>query len=189
MKKLLGVFAVLAALAVPTYGISYNDYDIFGNEGLDGIAISSGGGSVTGTFDIVNWDGGLLDNVGYNPAAETIVSANARFALGAVGFGTRYYDIDIGTDDFADGSFGVFILGFKSETGDLTGNVSLSTTGAVDYTVTNNSRRGTFSLLWAKLDVETRKSGGATVPDSGATLALLGLGMMGLFIARKRALK
>ncbi len=188
MKKLLS-FAAIASLflASQASAITYNDYDIFDG---DGIAIAGKGGSHTGTFDIVNWDGGLLDNVGYNSGAEDIVSAVARFAVGGLGFGKRYYDINIGAEDFASGSFSMFFVGGTGESGDVVGNalLTLSATGAVDYTITNNSSKSkkTFSLAWAKLDVETRKGGGNAVPDTGSSLALLGLGLLGLVGLRRR---
>ncbi len=117
-----------------------------------------------------------------------MVSAVARFAVGAAGFGTRYYDINIGSDDFADGSFGVFFLGGASESGAVLGSalLTLSDTGAVDYTITNESSQWykKLSLAWAKLDVRADYK---SIPDSGSTLLLLGLGLIGLFVAHRRS--
>ncbi|MDQ8188610.1 VPDSG-CTERM sorting domain-containing protein [Pelagicoccus sp. SDUM812002] len=181
MKKLLSL-AALASIFVASQAsaVSYNDYDILAG---DGLAIA-GGDSHSEWFNISVSDGGAFDNVGYDSSKETIVSASVRFIVGALGFGHRYYDVDLGSDDFVSGSFYTFFAGGADETGPVLGGalLALDSTGALQYTVTNNGSKS-FSLVAAKLNATAEAK---SVPDSGATLALFGFGMLGLVGLRRR---
>ena len=93
-KKRIGLFTLMFGMVSSSYGITeYNDYDSVSSGTTD--LIIDGGNSFTGNFDIVNGDGGFLDNSGYDPATETIVDASVRFGLAALGTETREYVFSI----------------------------------------------------------------------------------------------
>ena len=185
MKKLVSLISFCAALAATTSvsAISYNDYDILPGDGL----VITAGNQYSEWFDITTSDGGLLDNVGYNPGTEQIVSATARFILGALGFQNRYFDIDLAGSDFVSGSFATFIVGGADETEPVTGLalLALDANGALQYTVTNTGNQY-FTLVAAKLWV-TAEDRPVQTPDASSTLMLLGLGTLALVGFRRRA--
>ena len=130
--------------------------------------------SYTGTFDIAG--------AGYDPAIETISSAQASFELWDLLL-SESLTIKFGPDTFASsGSFSGFIT--------LSGNVvgaafgTLDSTGILSYTVHRNS--GSFWLTNARLDVETTSR---NVPDAGSSIALLGFAITGLALVRRRSAK
>lgn len=126
--------------------------------------------SYTGTFDVAN--------EGYNPAVETITSAEVEFLLWDL-LGSESYSIKFGPETFASGgSFYWFLNLSGSVSGSAFG--TLDATGILSYTVYRNS--GEFWLKNARLDVETAPR---QVPDSGATLALLGIAMAAVAGARR----
>lgn len=171
MKKILSLLAIGSLfLASQVSAVSYWDFDILpGDNGL----LLERGESTSDVFDIVNSDG--TAQVGYNPLTETIVGAEVHFLF----LGLGNYVIELGSSVFSDS--GVFLA--KLDSGNVTGSalLSLSSTGSLAYTVTNDSNRNwkKINLTAAKLFVETEAKS-VSVPDAGSSFALLGLGLLGL---------
>lgn len=123
---------------------------------------------------------------GYDSSAETVVSGFAEFTLWDAAFlgGNESVRIDLSDQLFTSGSFSGFItLGGGLSAAAL---FTLDTTGALAYTVSRNDK-SILSEFWLKnayLEVQTEPR---KVPDTGATAAMLGLGLMGLFLAARRA--
>lgn len=133
------------------------------------------------------WD---LLNEGYNPANETITSATATFKLNDANGGSESYTITIDGDAFAaGGSFSTSLFGTISVGGAIGVDalLTLDTTGLLSYTIT--ATRGIFWLTEAKLVADATGRAQPSpigVPDGGATLALLGFGLLGLLGASRR---
>lgn len=123
---------------------------------------------------------------GYDSSVETVVSGFAEFTLWDLQYlgGSESVRISFSDQLFTSGSFGGFItLGGGLSAAAL---FTLDTTGALSYTVSRNDN-SIWSEFWLKnayLEVQTAPR---NVPDSGATAAMLGLGLMGLFLAARRA--
>ena len=133
------------------------------------------------------WD---LLNEGYDPLTEQINSAVATFKLNdANGFSESYTITIDGNAFLTGGSFSTTLLGTIS-VGDSVGGtalVTLDATGLLSYTVTANS--GVFWLKEATLTAEASgrpQTDPTTVPDGGASLALLGMGLIGLGALKRK---
>src|SRR5689334_2320566 len=75
MKKAVCILVATGTLwfsGLTAWAIPYSDYD----EVFSWVSTSR-----TGTFDIVNGDGGVLDSSGFNPNFESIISATASFTF------------------------------------------------------------------------------------------------------------
>jgi hypothetical protein len=167
MKKILGVIASFL-IAASVHANTYTD-----NNQAD-VYLNVANPSYTGQFTLA----------GYNPAAETITSANAVFT-----FWDNSLRIDQGEsltvtmsgDDLSHGSFSGFLT-----LGDNIVNAwgILDSTGVLSYTVSLTSAWYTeFWLTNASLTAETASR---SVPDAGATAILLGLGVIGILGAKRR---
>lgn len=131
------------------------------------------------------WD---LLNEGYNPANETITSATATFKLADLNGGSESYSITIDGDAFASGgNLANFQFTILSGVVGVDALLTLDSTGLLSYTV--SAARGVFWLKEAKLVANATDRALPSpigVPDGGATLALLGFGMLGLLGASRR---
>ncbi len=150
--------------------------------------LHQGNSSYTGTFNILN--------DGYNPGLHTLTSATAKFAFADDDvFGDlieqEWVEIELDGDLLINSAVEVdgTHASFDWHSNGLTGSMlfTLSTLGTIDYTITildtqwwtNNSTYLKVAKLKAYGDYKQ-------VPDSGATVALMGLGLVGLVAARKR---
>jgi hypothetical protein len=165
------IVSALGALAlggVSVHANSYNDLEVIG------VDLNSDNPTYSGTFDLVNKDN-PSDVVGFNPAKETIVSADAFFDVNpdfflsdqtvTIGLGSKKnwvnkYDFNI--EDFPGGPIVGKLL------------LDLNKDGTLDYTVNWVSGDG-FTLVQAGLGAETN-----SIPEGGSALMLLGVGLMGL---------
>jgi hypothetical protein len=133
--------------------------------------------SYTGQFNLLGY--------GYNPAVEHIDSAVVTFTLWDLpvfGFGESW-KIKIEGDLFqTGGNFSGTLNVSDSLSASLLGN--LNTDGILDYTVT--ARCGEFWLANANLTAETVARKIPRTPDSGATAALVGMGMLSLLGLKRR---
>lgn len=117
---------------------------------------------------------------GYNPATETITSAVADFTFQDPFGGNESLHVDLSGDILTNGSFsGKLVL----STGVINSLFSLDQTGALSYTVSLES--GYLTEFWLDNAKLTAQASPRNVPDSGATVVLLGLGLVGL-VATKR---
>ena len=161
-KALLAIVGLL--VAVSAHATFYSD-----NNPAD-VLLYSGNPSYTGQFTLA----------GYNPAAETIVSAHADFSF--LGIGYDSFKITIGSDTLTNGNFfGSTAVGDSN----LSAWGILDGTGILSYTVslTTGNRLGLLLLTDAHLTAETKSR---SVPDAGATSILLGLGVIGILGAKRR---
>jgi hypothetical protein len=187
MKKLLPLACLAIALTSRLFAVPYSDVNP-ANVRLD----ASPGSYVWLPFIGTTWVDNELYNpsytgewtlAGYNPAAETIVSASASFLLWDLA-GSEQYSITFADIAIGGGSFAWFL-----DTGDinLSGNalVDLSADGSLYYTVTANS--GSFWLKEASLYAESAPLPPTqSVPDSGTTVALMGSALVGLVAFRRK---
>lgn len=123
----------------------------------------------------------------YNPITQQVNSATVTFTLwDSILFGgTESWTITL--DGGAFGSNGSF-SGFFNFGGGVTGSalVTLSSTGALSYTVSRNS--GEFWLKNALLEADVGARGpgnGASVPDHGSTVLMLVGGLLALGALRR----
>ena len=121
---------------------------------------------------------------GYNPVTHTLTSATAVFTMYDVN-GDEGFNITVEGDLFVtQGSFSASIDVGGSIVGALLGN--LDEDGILNYTITRTG--GNFWLWNAKLTAEGQERQPSTngVPDGGATLTMLGMGLLGVFSIRRK---
>lgn len=178
LKKPLALLLAALGFASVSQAAVYVDVDLAGPLSYYHLSkndIWSHNDSYQGTFNILN--------KGYNPAVERVCDADFWFAFAddsrsdtsevvkiKVGGLTQYQgDVDgtIWNYDFVWGSVGGSLL------------ATLSNTGILNYTVKILS--GDTYLKEAGLIATT-----CSVPDGGATIALLGMGILGLAAVRRR---
>ena len=168
MKKILLTAIASIAIAVGANANTYSDNN------PANVWLNAFNPSYTGQFTLA----------GYNPASETITSANAVFTFWDNS--SRFdqgesFTVTMAGDNLSHGSFsGVLSLG------DSVVNAwgILDSTGVLSYTVSLTSNFGTeFWLTNANL---TAQSTSRSVPDAGATALLLGLGVIGILGAKRR---
>ena len=167
MRKLLSSLAVFAALTISAHAITYSDTDVFAQ-------FLNQGQSYSGTFNIAN--------KGFNPATETVTSAEAWFLVSDDIDPLRgeWVKFTIGNVD----SYGPFEVDFLSVFG---GSISgtalfdLNTDGILSYKITSTS--GDFWAFGADLHVHAEAK---NVPDAGTTAALLGASVIGIAILKRR---
>lgn len=182
MKKTLLGALVSVLLGVSAQADTYSDLNVdmafFGPSSL-GLKQS-----YTNSFDILA--------SGYNPARDEITFATATFFFGDVedvfrasscSFlkgTTESFTLDLSGDIFKVGSIPVLFALSDSSLG-TQALLTLSETGKVSYTVTRTS--GSFQLGGAVLCAHAEPR---NVPDGGATVALLGVGLVAVFFAKRR---
>jgi hypothetical protein len=178
MKKLLFTTIVGVLVAVGARANTYTD------DNQADVWLNAFNPSYTGQFVLA----------GYNPAAETITSASATFTFWDNSFQLdqgETFTVNMGGDILSNGSFAkTLVLGENV----VNAWGILDSTGVLSYTVSLTS--GPLTEFWltdANLTANTAARGGqdsigrsATVPDSAATLLLLGLGMIGIVSAKRR---
>ena len=165
-----------SAFATTETFAAFNNYDTgFFHPGdhLDAVGFL-GKKMLTDTFD--------LTSDGFLPGVDIAVSGTATFdILDLANRNNREkISIDLGSiSEVAGGQVQDYSVNFDSS--DLAGMTILTdinADGILGYTIT--ATKGNFFVTDAELDVT------ATVPDGGATMALLGLGLLGLSgVARK----
>jgi hypothetical protein len=177
MKRTLQKLAVAAAVTfgvVSAQGALHFDIDVIGVE-------VNSANPYQGVFDITG--SGL--GKGYDPSKQQIVWAYATFALwdAMLWGGSESLTIELGGNQFdSSGSFlGTILLGDQ-----LLGDVlwDLGADGKLSYEITALS--GSFKLLGAELHAKSKHRRDKDLPDSGWTLALLGVAMVGLASVRRK---
>jgi hypothetical protein len=179
--KLIGALGALFASAHSALALTWTDTSTFSPKYL------SSGQSYSGTFDITDGVGG------YNPAIHTITSAFASFAF------ADDSDWDTGeyVNVFLGNPFGSFISGQEVD-GDhpsinyawYGANVSgvfladLTADGKLNWKVRVTS--GDTYLKVAKLTAQGGSSDIPGTPDTGSTMALFALGLVGIAGLRRR---
>ena len=148
------------------------------------------GQSASGTFDI---------SPPYDPASQTLLSATATFYFQDDSYvdSLEYAIVQVETAFFGLTQVGnQTILNPFNIYGSISGAVwgtglwALSSTGELDYKVTawddgNPWTQRDFIFKKAVLDVEIGSN--VSVPDGGMSLAMLGLGLLGMAAFRRRA--
>ena len=164
MKKAI-IAAILSLTVVASvHAVTYSDNNP-ANVWLNGL-----NPSYTGQFTLA----------GYNPTAETITSASAEFTFWDA-LGKESFNINMGGDLLSQGSFsGVLVL--PSDV--VNAWFTLDSTGSLSYTVSLTS--GFLTDFWLTNASLTAEATARNVPDAGATAVLLGLGVIGLFVAKRR---
>ena len=117
---------------------------------------------------------------GFVPGVETITSATIDFVFAddIDPFKKESATVTLGSDTFTGGGY---FLGFLIS-GSLNGSLQLlNESGLLKYTVTMT--KGDAILLSALLTVCAEP---ASVPDGASTIGLLGLGLLGLAVLRRR---
>ena len=129
----------------------------------------------TGYFDITSE---------YDPTVEKLTYAKAWFLFSddSLADGEEWVSVDLGYDTFLDPVKITFAL---VGSGVITGDsfLTLDETGKLKYTISRT--KGDFWALAAKLMVETIPTTPRGVPDGGATLMLLGMGLAGIESLRR----
>lgn len=186
IKKMILTLTAVASLAV-TQKASANLYVDF--DDLNDVFLS-----VTGTKSVTGWFN--IANKGYDPTTEHVTGALAAFYLYDDADGIKKgesYSINLGQSQFSSGSstfnlvFG--LLGLVG--GPVEGSMllDLSADGKLKYTI--EATKGDFYVDWAKLIAVTHpnrpNTTGNRVPDGGLTLAMLGLGCLGVAALRRRS--
>jgi hypothetical protein len=168
MKK---PFLAVAASLVITFAASAG---IYTDNNPANVWLNPFNPSYTGTFDIAA--------AGYNPASETVVSAKVEFLFFDVLF-NESFSIQVGGENFAShGSFFLFLTIGDAVLGSAL--LDLDADGILSYTITRTS--GEFWLKNAFLKATTATRPTEAVPDAGLTVAVLGLGLVGLGLVRQR---
>lgn len=129
-----------------------------------------------GEFNIVKGDGGRLDRAGFQPGCETVTCGEAWFLFVDDQFCDKEEKVKVtlGSDVLKGGGF---VWGFSFLGGAISGDLlaDLNADGILKYTI--KATKGDFYVKQAGLIVEAHKT---CVPDGGTSLALLGLGLIGL---------
>jgi hypothetical protein len=150
----------------------------------------------TGSFDIITGDGD--SNVvitGYTPSSTngtfsdvggfvpgTLTSATAFFYLKRANDPKDLWDINVNIWDFLNGAT---LPGNRVTVSDGFDSVAfdfLNNNGVISYTVSNLGTSG-FILDYARLEAKSEIPG---VPDGGATLTLLGVGLLAIGAFRRK---
>jgi len=181
----LGIAGLVAlgettAMAIPIY----TDLDVFGLSGQKVDANTP----LAGAFQISSNDAdGIPDLTGYNPLSEQITGASVVFVLRDDSFfdGQEQVKIDLGSNFFQSGAVLDSPLIFSILGGSVSGSalLDLDADGVLNYTI--SSADGDFVAISAFLSA-TAGPKSTSVPDGGSTVALLGLGLLGLGWARRK---
>ena len=179
-KLMLGLVAgclgVITSQAVPMY--DYTDHDI-----LNAPLGPGGDPSVSGEFNIATGDGDFLDVPGYDPVTQTITDAYASFSLVSNSSEETMVSIDLGD------LFGQYLVGFHFTTiGGAVGGLALADLDADGIVAYSIQWLSGAPFIASDAIISARATDRPTdVPDGGATVGLLGLGLAALgFTARKR---
>lgn len=184
--------AAFLTTASACYGNLYYDMDVIGE-------MVTGSNPVTGTFEISSDDGDGLNQTGFAPGSEQVTAAVAIFHLWD-DYKTEdktegeTVTINLGSENLLSASSNGYVFGFFGLVGGFANVnmlIDLNSNGELAYSVESTS--GDFYLNFAKLVAHTTEGnpgstggGGDRVPDGGATLAFLGLSVIGLACARRK---
>jgi hypothetical protein len=175
IHRKLALTAALALGVVSAQAALHFDIDVIGVE------LNGSNPAYTGQFDITGPGLGK----GYDPVTMTIDSAYATFALwdSLLFGGSETVTVELGTEpfDYSGPFLGLLVLG-----DDVLGDVlfDLDQDGVLSYTV--SSTAGAFKLLGAELHAKSSDRPVSNVPDSGWSLALLGISMAGVATLRRK---
>jgi len=208
MKKIVVLAAVAFGFTAVASANLYSDFDSIYKKLID----TSSGRSYQSTFSVVNEDAGAdiytahgsstvwsvgpgagTTVLGYTPG-DTIIGAKVSFGLWDNDTAKEKVKFYLGNNYYLGESPGDQISGYKTYTFDLFSVLNSTVLGSVlgdlsDGTISykvsmlNNWSSENVWLKWASLNIETAPK---QVPDGGATLVLLGLGVFGLAIGRRR---
>lgn len=205
MKKLAVLTALALGFAVPASADAFSDFDKIVRQLTD----SSSGRVYNGVFSIVNEDAGLDTYSGsgaHGPAGwgagstvlgytlgDSIIGARVSFGLWDNDSAKEQVSFSIGGQNLGS-SPGSQISGYNTFSYDLFSGLSASALaavlddladGTINYKVTmaNNWSNESVWLKWAFLEIQSEAR---RVPDGGATLALFGLGLLGVAFARRK---
>lgn len=193
------------AFAVPASADAFSDFDKIVLRLTD----SSSGRVHNGVFSVVNEDAGVdtytgsgahgpagwgagSTVLGYTPG-DSIIGARVSFGLWDNDRSNEQVSFSIGGQNLGS-SPGSQISGYNTFSYDLFSVLSASALatvlgdladGTIDYRVrmANEWRYEDVWLKWASLEIQTETP---RVPDGGATLALFGLGLLGVAFARRK---
>jgi hypothetical protein len=144
------------------------------------VILDGAGDSYTSTFNIA------ID--GFNPVLHTITSATASFELYSNDNDKEEVDINLGAFDFLD-TPGNQINGSVTFSSLLSMSMvaDLQSDGIITYRLTlensSNESHEDVQINWAKLVVNASPR---SVPDGGATIGLLGFGLLGLAALKRK---
>ncbi|MBK1875587.1 VPDSG-CTERM sorting domain-containing protein [Pelagicoccus mobilis] len=197
--KALSIFACGLGLTVSASALSFTDVDVDGKEGEPDWQYMANWNSSSG---VKSWDKTFdLLGAGFDPEMMKVISATVSFAFSddywkksdpldkknkdlekvriLVGGETLWDDLEV------DGYHSSTPLTFDWYSKSLSSNIiSQLQDGIVDYSV--EARYGDFYLKEASLTIEAERM---SVPDTGATIAMLGLGVASLVILRRQMVK
>ena len=177
--------AVLALGALQANAIQHeviNWHNVHVNEGQ----------TVTGSFDITDAP------VWYNTASEQILSASLAFYFKDDSYfdSQEYARVTVDGSWFGDTAVGNQLANlpwsFFDIFGSVSGAVSMNQDGQLNYSVTAldngvpGRRFGNGDFIFTKAVLEVEIGQRANVPDGGATIALLGLGLLGASALRRK---
>ena len=167
--------ASLAISALSTQAIQYSDQDLFLENGQP-VKLGSTRTWYEGTFNIAE--------DGYNPTTHQVSSAVVMFAFGDDN-DSAYEEVSVDLG-LVEGAFGKQFNVLTLFGGDLKIGLvqDLSADGILNYKI--NMESGDFYLGYASLVAQATVRPQNAVPDGGATAALLGLGLLGLSVIRRK---
>lgn len=182
-----------AALASSAFAISFTDTSGSATF-LNTTANDSYSNSVSGLLDITTGN-----PTNYNPATMVLTSATIKFAFADTNDPTEVWwqsdgneivSVSLDSTFFQSAEVGGTHASFDwtSIAGNLSGTIfsNLQTDGKLNYTVTITS--GDVWFKGAQLDaVGNVRNNTPGVPDSGSTVALLGLALVGLAVFKRRS--
>lgn len=195
MKKISTIVAALLAVgSASAFANSYSDIDVWGPTGKSITSVTP----YSDVFNIVTANaldvgvivptpaefvgkptGPYTDVGGFNKLKEQVVDADVTFWLKGANTTSRSYTIKLDSTVFQAGSFGKFKFAADGLTATLI--TTLNSSGQLGYTVLADPG-STFQLRGALLNATT-----VPIPDGGSSLALLGMGVVGLMgMARRK---
>ncbi len=195
LRKILTAAVISgAALAAPAFAISFTDTS--GSPTFLNTTPNDGySSSVSGTLDITTGN-----PVNYNPATMVLTSATIKFAFADTYDPTSHSNGADSSSEFVSVSLDSLFFqsaevcgthaafDWTSIAGGLSGSIfsNLQSDGKLNYTVTITS--GDVWFKGAQLDaVGNLRTNTPGVPDSGSTVALLGLALVGLAVFKRRS--
>lgn len=178
-KLVLPLLAGICVGALNAGAIPYSDYDPINN------VLSSSYSTYTGTFQIDTTDGDWTianaapdwNVVGYDSNTQYVTSAFAQFSFWDADDNIEMVSIELGSEPLLPDPSPIMI-GFTTKGGITASAMIELQDGSVGYSV-SWTEGDAFTLAGAGLFAQA-DSKPVDVPEGGATLGLLGLGLVGL---------